>query len=114
MSFVGRRLLQLVPVAVGVTIVAFFMIHLIPAEPALTILGIQATPQSIHELRQEWGLNRPLISQYWFFLDRLAHGNLGKSLIYGTPASTLIIQRLPLYLWLIIYAALIALLISAP
>jgi peptide/nickel transport system permease protein len=114
MSFVGRRLLQLVPVAVGVTIVAFFMIHLIPGDPALTILGIHATPQSIHELRQEWGLNRPLISQYWLFLDRLAHGNLGQSLIYGTPASTLIIQRLPPTLWLIIYAAVIAVLISVP
>ena len=114
MSFVGRRLLQLVPVAVGVTIVAFFMIHLIPGDPALTILGIHATPQSIHELRQEWGLNRPLISQYWLFLDRLAHGNLGQSLIYGTPASTLIMQRLPATLWLIIYAAVIAVLISVP
>jgi peptide/nickel transport system permease protein len=114
MSFVGRRLLQLVPVAVGVTIVVFFMIHLIPGDPALTILGIHATPQSIHELRQEWGLNRPLISQYWFFLDRLAHGNLGKSLIYGTPAATLIMQRLPPTLWLIVYAAVIAILISVP
>ena len=77
MSFVGRRLLQLVPVAVGVTIVVFFMIHLIPGDPALTILGIHATPHSIALLRSEWGLNRPLIGQYWLFLDRLAHGNLG-------------------------------------
>ena len=47
MSFVGRRLLQLIPVAVGVTIVCFFMIHLIPGDPAETILGIHATPQKI-------------------------------------------------------------------
>ena len=73
MSFVGRRLLQLVPVAVGVTIVVFFMIHLIPGDPALTILGIHATPHSIALLRSEWGLNRPLIGQYWLFLERLAH-----------------------------------------
>jgi peptide/nickel transport system permease protein len=114
MSFVGRRLLQLVPVAVGVTIVVFFMIHLIPGDPAETILGIHATPQSIAELRKEWGLNRPLISQYLFFLDRLVHGNLGKSLIYGTSAGTLIIQRLPATLWLIVYAAVLAVLISVP
>src|ERR1022692_3335489 len=105
MSFVGRRLLQLVPVAVGVTIVVFFMIHLIPGNPALTILGIHATPQSIAELRKEWGLNRPLISQYLFFMDRLLHGNLGKSLIYGVSVSTLILHALPPTLWLIIYAA---------
>ena len=114
MSFVGRRLLQLVPVAVGVTIVVFFMIHLIPGDPALTILGIHATPHSIALLRSEWGLNRPLIGQYWLFLERLAHGNLGQSLIYGVPARTLIIQRLPATLFLIIYSSIIAVLISVP
>jgi peptide/nickel transport system permease protein len=114
MSFVGRRLLQLVPVAVGVTIVVFFMIHLIPGDPALTILGIHATPHSIALLRSEWGLNRPLISQYWLFLNRLAHGNLGQSLIYAVPARTLILQALPKTLYLITYAAVIAVLISVP
>ena len=114
MSFVGRRLLQLVPVAVGVTIVVFFMIHLIPGDPALTILGIHATPHSIALLRSEWGLNRPLIGQYWLFLNRLAHGNLGQSLIYGVPARTLILQALPKTLYLITYAAVIAVLISVP
>lgn len=114
MSFVGRRLLQLVPVAVGVTIVVFFMIHLIPGDPALTILGIHATPHTIALLRSEWGLNRPLISQYWLFMERLLHGNLGQSLIYGVPARTLILQRLPATLFLIIYAAIVAVLISVP
>jgi peptide/nickel transport system permease protein len=114
MSFVGRRLLQLVPVAVGVTIVVFFMIHLIPGDPALTILGIHATPHSIALLRSEWGLNRPLIGQYWLFLNRLAHGNLGQSLIYGVPARTLILQALPKTLYLITYAAVLAVLISVP
>src|SRR6266567_3646506 len=61
MSFVGRRLLQLVPVAVGVTIVVFFMIHLIPGDPARTILQQHATPRAIAELHREWGLDRRLI-----------------------------------------------------
>jgi peptide/nickel transport system permease protein len=114
MSFVGRRLAQLVPVAVGVTIIVFFMIHLIPGDPARTILGIHATPKAIAILHQEWGLNRPLVSQYWLFLDRLVHGNLGQSLIYGVPARTLIWQRLPATLWLIVYATVIAVVISVP
>ena len=114
MSFVGRRLAQLVPVAVGVTIIVFFMIHLIPGDPARTILGIHATPKAIAELHSEWGLNRPLVSQYWLFLDRLVHGNLGQSLIYGVPARTLIWQRLPATLWLIVYATVIAVAISVP
>jgi peptide/nickel transport system permease protein len=114
MSFVIRRLLQLVPVAVGVTIIVFFMIHLIPGDPARTILGIHATPKAIAELHREWGLNRPLASQYWLFLDRLLHGNLGQSLIYGGPASSLILQRLPATLWLIVYATVLAIIISVP
>jgi peptide/nickel transport system permease protein len=114
LTFIGHRLLMLVPVAVGVTIVVFFMIHLIPGDPARTILGIHATPQRIAILHKQWGLNRPLVSQYWLFMDRLFHGNLGQSLYYGVPARQLIIQRIPPTLWLVVYAAVLAVIISVP
>jgi peptide/nickel transport system permease protein len=114
MTFVLRRLLQLVPVAIGVTIIVFFMIHLIPGDPARTILGIHATPRTVALLHREWGLNRPLISQYWLFLDRLLHGNLGVSLFYGVPASSLVLSHLPPTLWIITYASILAVLISVP
>jgi peptide/nickel transport system permease protein len=114
MSFVGRRLLQLIPVAVGVTIVAFFMIHLIPGDPAQTILGIHATPQRIALLNKQFGLDKPLITQYWLFLGRLLRGNLGQSLIVGGPVSSLLWQRISPTLWLIVYAAVIAVIISVP
>ena len=86
MTFVLRRLLQLVPTAIGCTIVVFFMIHLIPGDPARTILGIHAPPRAVALLHKQWGLNRPLISQYLLFMDRLLHGNLGQSLYYGGSA----------------------------
>ena len=114
MAFVGRRLLMLVPVAVGVTIIVFFMVHLIPGDPARTILGIHATPRSIAILHREWGLNRPLVSQYWLFMDRLVHGDLGQSLFYGVPAAGVILGRLPATLWLIGYAAVLGVAISVP
>src|SRR5579863_8878822 len=114
MSFVLRRLLQLVPVAIGCTIVVFFMIHLIPGDPARTILGIHATPRAVALLHQEWGLNRPLLSQYWLFMDRLLHGNLGTSLYYGVPAVSVIMGRLAPTLWLIVYAVVLATAISVP
>jgi peptide/nickel transport system permease protein len=114
MTFVGRRLLMMVPVAVGVTIIVFFMIHLIPGDPARTILGIHATPRAVALLHQQWGLNRPLISQYWLFVDRLLHGNLGQSLYYGQGAAGLIAGRLPATLWLLVYAAVLAIVISVP
>ena len=114
MTFVFQRLLMLVPVAVGVTIIVFFMIHLIPGDPARTILGIHATPKTVAILHHEWGLDRPLVSQYWLFMDRLFHGNLGQSLYYGSPAGSIIFQRIPATLWLVIYAAILAIVISVP
>ncbi len=105
---------MLIPVAFGVTLIVFFMIHLIPGDPARTILGIHATPKAIAILHREWGLNRPLISQYFLFLDRILHGNLGPSLYYGVPAVGVIMSRLPATLWLIVYATVLAVLISVP
>src|ERR1700759_1999695 len=106
MAFVGRRLLQLVPVAFGVTFIVFFMVHLIPGNPALSILGIHATPKAIAILHQEWGLNRPLWDQYWLFLDRLFHGNLGQSLYYGQSTTSLVFGHLAPTLLLILYVPL--------
>src|ERR1700722_3566706 len=114
MSFVFRRLLLLVPVAIGVTIIVFFMIHLIPGDPARTILGIHATPTALAIRHGGGGLTRPLPSQYWLFIDRLLHGNLGSSLYYGTPAAGLIFGRLPATLWLFVSGAVLPLVISWP
>ena len=113
-GFVVLRLLLLVPVSVGVTIIVFFMVHLIPGDPAATILGIHATPKAVALLHQQWGLNRPLVSQYWLFIDRLFHGNLGQSLYYGGPVSSLIWSHLPPTLWLLGYAVVLTVLISVP
>jgi len=114
MTFVFQRLLMLIPVAIGVTIVVFFMIHLIPGDPASTILGIHATPKAVAFLHHEWGLDRPLVSQYWLFMDRLVHGNLGQSLYYSAPAASIIATRVPATLWLVVYAAILAIAISVP
>ena len=113
-GFVVQRLLLLIPVAVGVTIIVFFMIHLIPGDPAATILGIHATPRTVALLHQQWGLNRPLLSQYWLFIDRLLHGNLGQSLFYGASVSSLILSHLPPTLWLLAYSTVLTVLISVP
>jgi len=111
---VVQRLLLLLPVAVGVTIIVFFMVHLIPGDPAATILGYHATPKAIALLHQQWGLDRPLPSQYWLFVDRLFHGNLGQSLYYGASVSSLILSHLPPTLWLLGYAIVLTVLISVP
>ena len=82
LAYVLRRLAQLVPVALGVTMLTFLLVHLIPAIPRVTVLGTRATPQLVAQLHQQWGLDRSLPEQYWLFVQRLAHGDLGDSLLY--------------------------------
>lgn len=112
--YVVRRLLQAVPVALGVTILVFFLIHLIPGDPARTILGTHASPQRVALKRHEWGLDRPLPIQYEKFMGRLAHGDLGTSLFYEVGAGRLVRERLPTTLWLICFGAALSVLIAVP
>jgi peptide/nickel transport system permease protein len=113
-GYVLRRLLQLVPITFGVTILVFFLIHLVPGDPAATILGNQATPARVALLHHQWGLDRPIWVQYWKFMGRVVHGNLGDSLFYGVSAGHLVLQRLPVTLWLIGLGTLLSVLIAVP
>jgi peptide/nickel transport system permease protein len=113
-AYVARRLLHLVPVALGVTILVFFMIHLVPGDPARTMLGTHASPERIALLHKEWGLDESLPKQYVKFMQRLAHGDLGNSLFYRVPARELIVDRLPVTLWLIGYGTGLSILIALP
>ena len=113
-AFIGRRLLQLLPIAVGVTIIVFFMLHMIPGDPARTLLGQHATPTAVALIHQQLGLNRSLVSQYWLFLDRLVHGNLGQSFFYKTSVTSLISERAPATLLLLAYSTILAVAISLP
>jgi peptide/nickel transport system permease protein len=113
-GYIVRRLLQAVPVALGVTILVFLLIHLVPGDPARTILGNQATAPRVALLRHEWGLDRPLPVQYEKFMGRLVHGDLGQSLFYGVNAGQLVVERLPVTLWLIGLGGLFSVLIAVP
>src|SRR5919201_5798625 len=113
-GYVVRRLLQLLPIALGVTVLVFFLIHLVPGDPARTILGNQATPHRVALLRHAWGLDRPLPVQYEKFMARIVHGDLGSSLFYGISAGRLVLDRLPVTLWLIGFGALLSMVIAVP
>lgn len=114
LGYVGRRLLQLIPVAIGVTLVSFLLIHLVPGDPARAALGIHATPRSVAALDHSYGLDRSLPAQYWLFLTRLVQGNLGHSLYFQVPAGSLITARIPVTLWLIAYAVVLVIVMSVP
>lgn len=80
LSYIARRLLQLIPVLFGMSLVVFAIIHAIPGDPALVILGEHATPKAVHDLRISLGLNEPFYLQYWHYLAQILSGNLGESI----------------------------------
>ena len=114
LGFLGRRLLQLVPVAIGITIVVFFMLRLIPGDPVRIMLGSRATPEAIASLERSLGLDKPIWEQYVYFVRNLAQGNLGVSLLYRQPVRELVLERLPATLWLVAYSAVLAVIITVP
>ena len=96
MFYVGKRLLALVVLLIGISILVFLMLQLIPGSPVSALLGQSATnPAAVARLTRELGLNRPLPVQYWLWLDDALHGNLGFSYQNQQPVSALIGQNLP-------------------
>jgi peptide/nickel transport system permease protein len=108
------RLLQAIPIALGVTVLTFLLIHLIPGDPARAALGDHATPSSLAALRAEWGLDRPLPVQYWRYLERVLHGDLGSSLFYEQSTLSIIRSYAPATAWLIALSCLMSVIISVP
>ena len=113
-SFIGRRLLQLIPVLFGITVITFFLLRLIPGDPALQILGQHYTPAGAKVVRHSLGLDEPLWRQYLLFLQHLFQGNLGDSITFKQSAGSVIAERLPPTLFLVAYAATLAMLVSIP
>ncbi len=114
LSYVLRRLVAMVPVMFGVTLIVFFMIHLVPGDPARTLLGTRATDESVAALHQAFGLDQPVWKQYLDFLGRLVHGDLGRSFFYDTDVSELVASRLSATIWLLVAATILSLAISVP
>jgi peptide/nickel transport system permease protein len=114
LTFLQRRLVQLIPVLLGISLITFFMIHLIPGDPARNMLGPRATPERVAELRQSLGLDEPLWSQYRRFLTGVVRGDLGTSLYYRQAVGPLVVERLPPTVFLIVYSAVMALIVAIP
>ena len=109
-----RRLVHLVIILFGITLVTFFLLRLIPGDPALAILGSSYTHARAVAIDNTLGLNKPIWSQYGLFMGRLFHGNLGFSFFYNEPATTVIAQHIWPTVFLIVYSAVLAALISFP
>ncbi len=113
-SYLARRLLQMVPVMFLLSIFIFFLIRLVPGDPASAMLGDRGTDQTILELQERLHLNDPIYVQYGVFVKNLLQGDLGNSIRKGDPVRDLIVHRLPPTIFLAFYAGLLSLLITVP
>ncbi len=95
-AYLARRLLQAMLILIGITLVTFFLLFVLPADPARQIAGRgMATPEMVENIRRQLGLDLPFYQQYWNYLLRLAQGDLGRSYLQRSEVSELIASRLP-------------------
>lgn len=88
-----RRILETIPLMLIISIFVFMFIHLLPGDPAKTLAGVEATVEEVEAIREEWGLNDPLIVQYGNYMKDLLRGDMGRSLKSSTPVTELILSR---------------------
>jgi peptide/nickel transport system permease protein len=92
-GYLLRRLLSLVPVVFGVTVLVFLIIHLTPGDPARIMMGVAGRPEDVENLRHELGLDQPIYVQYARWLERAAHGDLGRSIALRRPVLDEVVAR---------------------
>jgi len=114
LGYVLRRTGNIVIVLFGMTVFVFLLLHLAPGSPVYRLVGEQTTPEEIVELERKFGLDQPLPVQYLRFVGNALHGDLGTSVIYSTPASDLLFERLPATLELTLAATVVTLVLAIP
>jgi peptide/nickel transport system permease protein len=112
--YILKRLLQIIPTVLMITLVVFAMMHTIPGDPVITLLGDAYSEEDAMQLRQAYGLNKPLVVQYVIWLGRLVQGDWGTSILSSRPVLQDVLMRLPVTLELIALAMAVALLIAIP
>ena len=113
-GYLIRKAAHAVLVLVGVSLVVFLLLHLIPGDPATTLLSEHATPETVRALRTQLGLDQPLPVQYLKYVASCLRGDLGKSIRYGIPTLDLVLRHLPATIELALAALLITILIAVP
>lgn len=113
-KFVLRRLLQLIPLLIGVSLISFFVMHLAPGDPTALFTDPNVDPIELARIRANWGLDKPILVQYFYWLGNALRGNFGKSYLTGQPVIHEILERLPNTLLLMISSYILTLLITIP
>jgi peptide/nickel transport system permease protein len=110
--FILRRLLQMIPVLLGVVLVVFLIMQLVPGDPAVLLAGESATPEQVAEIRHQLGLDRPVIVQYFSYIKDLAMGDFGTSVRSNRPVLDEILVRLPVTFELAFWSILVTIVLG--
>ncbi len=113
-GYVLRRLVYMIPVFLLISLFVFFMVRLVPGDPASIMLGQRATAENVARLREKLHLDAPLWVQYGTFLGNMLRGDLGDSLRQQRPVVDILRERLPATIFLVAYAGVLSVLLSAP
>lgn len=113
-AYILRRLLGILPVLILVALGSFLLVHLVPGDPAMVMLGNDATPQQIQALKTQMGLDRSLPEQFALWGWQVLRGNLGESFFLGRPVTQSLMERLPATLQLALLSLVFSLLIGIP
>ena len=113
-KFVLYRPIQLLPVLFGISLISFVLIHAIPGDPVRTILGAKATPEAIERIRAQFGLDKPIMVQYGYFLQNLGRGEMGRSVVYKIGVVELVAERFQATLFMLVYGIVLALAFTVP
>jgi peptide/nickel transport system permease protein len=103
-AYLGRRLIQSALILLGVSLITFALLYLLPADPVRQIAGRSATPETVENIRRQLGLDQPFFVQYWRYLTNLLTGDFGRSYIQRSEVAELIAARLPASLLLMVGA----------
>ncbi len=114
LRYIIRRVLTIIPVLLGVSILVFGFLRLIPGDPAQVMLGERATPENIARVREQLGLNKPIYEQYLIFIGNALRGDLGRSVLRQEPVTQEIIRRFPATIELTLGAIIVALVVGIP
>ena len=112
--YIIKRLLLLLIIILFVSVATFFLVHLLPGNPATTILGPNATPENVAKVNEQLGLNKPLYRQYFIWMGHVFQGNLGQSFTTHQTTTSIIRESFPIDLELIIFSQIIALALAFP
>ena len=114
LKFILKRLFYMLIVVIAISFISFALLRLSPGDPAMMMLGDNATPEMVEAMREKLGLNQPFMTQYFIYVTNLLKGDLGTSILYGYSCTEVIFSRLPATATLSFISAIIILIIAIP